>query len=255
MAPHALEDVTKHYGDVVALAEVSLEVGTPGLHCLLGPNGSGKTTILRLLAGLERPTAGTVRRDGPAPGCGFQEPTFYPSLSVRENLDVFGRLRGDEPSEAWREALLERLALDPVLDRPAGGISGGYARKLDLALAFLGRPSVVLLDEPLAALDDVSRDRFRDFLTSYCEAGNAVVVSTHRITAFEPVLDRLTIVHDGDVLEDNRREALDVDADGRPLRTRYVDIVRATERASGATGHVDSPDAPTDGSPVGDPND
>lgn len=224
MAGLALEDVTKRYGELEALAGVSLAVDDQGLHCLLGPNGSGKTTMLRLLAGLERPTSGTVRREGVDPGYGFQRPSFYPSLSVRENLAVFGAmLEGSD--EDWQDTLVERLGLSPAVHRQAGDLSGGFARKLDLALAVLARPSVVLLDEPLGALDDVSRDRLVAFLADYCEAGNAVVVSTHQVTAFEPVLDRLTVVHDGRMLADRRRGAFDLDGD-ESLQERYLALVR-----------------------------
>jgi ABC-type multidrug transport system ATPase subunit len=222
MAGLALENVTKRYGSVVALEECTLELEPAGVHCLLGPNGSGKTTLLRLLLGLERPTAGTVTGDARSVGSGFQRPSFYPSLTVRENLAVFGRFHGGIDAD-WRERLVEGIRLEPALDRRAGDISGGFARKLDLALALQHRPDLVLLDEPLSGLDDVSRAKTLEFLRAYAD-DNAVVVSTHRLTSLAPHLDRLTIVHDGSVVLDRPRAALDVD-DPDALQDDYVDLI------------------------------
>jgi ABC-2 type transport system ATP-binding protein len=217
----ALESVTKRYGDVLALDDVSLTAAEGGVHCLLGPNGSGKTTMLRLLLGLEGPSSGEVRRDGVTLGCGFQDPSFYPSLSVGENLAVFADMLDAPPD--WRERLVATLRLDPVLHRRADDVSGGYARKLDLALALLDRPDVLILDEPLGALDDASRERLLTFLADYCEAGNAVLVSTHQVETFEPVLDRVTVVLDGHVLFDG--QPADLGDGGGRLQSRYLDLV------------------------------
>jgi ABC-2 type transport system ATP-binding protein len=222
--PLALDGVTKRYGHVVALDDCSLAVDATGFHCLLGPNGSGKTTLLRLLLGLERPSAGSVVRDGVTVGSGFQRPNFYPGLTVRENLSVFGRFHDDGVDADWREHLLDGLRLRPALDRRAGDLSGGFARKLDLALGLQHRPDVVLLDEPLGALDDVSRARLLEFLADYAAEGHAVVVSTHRITSFEPSLDRLTVLRDGRVVVDRAREDLDI-GDESSLQSRYVDLI------------------------------
>jgi len=222
--PLALDGVTKRYGHVVALDDCSLAIDATGFHCLLGPNGSGKTTLLRLLLGLERPSAGSVVRDGVTVGSGFQRPNFYPGLTVRENLSVFGRFHDDGVDADWREHLLDGLRLRPALDRRAGDLSGGFARKLDLALGLQHRPDVVLLDEPLGALDDVSRARLLEFLADYAAEGHAVVVSTHRITSFEPSLDRLTVLRDGQVVVDRAREDLDI-GDESSLQSRYVDMI------------------------------
>lgn len=222
MTPLTLDSVTKRYGDVVALDDVTIEVPTSGFQCLLGPNGTGKTTLLRLLLGLERPTAGAIDREDVTLGSGFQRPCFYPSLTVRENLDVFGHVQGVDDGD-WREHLIEHLRLGPVLDRQGGALSGGFARKLDLALALQHRPDVALLDEPLGALDDVATEHLLDFLRDYADDGNAVLVSTHRITSFEPYFDRLVVLHDGSVIYDGERGDRGLAA--ASLQEWYVDLV------------------------------
>lgn len=228
-APLELTGVEKTYGTVTALSGIDLSVRAGTFHCLVGPNGSGKTTLFRIVLGLTNASAGTVSRPADGIGCGFQQANFYPQLTVAENLDVFGALSGTE-SEAWRDRLVETLRLNRVLDRSAGALSGGFAKKLDLALALLDRPSVVLLDEPLGDLDDVSKERLLDFLGEYRDEGNAVLVSTHHLEVFEPYLDRLTVLYDGDVAID--APAADIDT-GRhdSLHELYVATVR--ERESG----------------------
>lgn len=231
----ALEGVRKEYGDVVAVEELSLSVDEGQFHCLIGPNGSGKTTVFRMLLGLTRPTAGHVAEPAGLVGCGFQEPNFYPGLTVRENLDVFTGLV-DAPGEAWRETILTELRLRRALDRRAGDLSGGFARKLDLALALLKRPDYLLLDEPLAALDDVSKERLLAFLEAYAADGNALLVSTHHVADFEPYVDRVTIMHDGGVVLD--RDADDVDVGGsETLQEYYVDRVLEREGIDAAGEH------------------
>jgi ABC-2 type transport system ATP-binding protein len=217
------DTVTKRYGSVVAVDDVSLAVEPGQYHCLIGPNGSGKTTLIRLLLGLARPSAGRVDRDAASVGCGFQRPNFYPTLTVRENVDVFARMAGTRDAD-WRAELLAELRLDRALDRTAGDLSGGFARKLDLALALLDRPDLLVLDEPLGALDDVSTERLLGFLERYCDAGNTVLVSTHHVGRFEGTLDRVTIMHRGRVALDADPATLDL-AGYDSLQDYYVDLV------------------------------
>ena len=234
-----LQGVRKEYGNVVAVEDVSLSVGGGQFHCLIGPNGSGKTTLFRLLLGLARPTAGTLSVEGGTVGCGFQRPNFYPDLTVEENLRVFASLV-DSPSREWRETVVDELRLRRALDRPAHDLSGGFARKLDLALALLKRPDYLLLDEPLAALDDVSKERLLDFLSAY--AGDAtVLVSTHHVEDFEPYTDRLTIMHEGVVVVDARPETLDLEGHDS-LQEYYVALVRERERGGHGEGGAPSGD-------------
>ncbi|MHB9285825.1 ABC transporter ATP-binding protein [Halobacteriales archaeon Cl-PHB] len=231
----SVDSVTKTYGDVVAVDDVSLDVDDGQFHCLLGPNGSGKTTLIRLVVGLDQPTRGSIDRRDAVIGCGFQQPSFYPDLTVSENLLVFARMLGVDDAE-WRGTLTDELRLERALDRRAGDLSGGFARKLDLALAMLKRPDVLVLDEPLGALDDVSKERLLGFLGRYRDAGNTILVSTHHVTDFEPYLDRVTIMHDGDVVVDSALDALDREGHDS-LQAFYVDLVLDREgvRAPTAT--------------------
>lgn len=207
-----VEDVTKRFGSVVALDGVTLSVAD-GFHCLVGPNGSGKSTLFRLLLGLSRPTAGRVRAEARM-GVAFQEPSFYDDLTVAENLDVFGGFVGADPD--WREAVVENVELADALQRPAGDLSTGYAKKLDLALALLKRPDVVLVDEPLADLDDVTKARLVGFLAEYADEA-AVFAATHNLDTFESVCDRLTVLVDGEVRLDATRSELPADLTGAYL--------------------------------------
>lgn len=192
-----LENVSKSYGDVVALDGVDLTFEPGTVHALAGPNGSGKTTALRLLAGLTRPSAGTVERPD-APGYAFQRPNVYPGLTVAENLDVFAAMV--DADAAWRAELVERLRLAPARGRVTDDLSDGYRKKLDLALALLKEPDVLLLDEPLADLDDLTVTHFLELLADYRSNERTVVVSSHRLERLSPLLDRLTVAFDGEVV-------------------------------------------------------
>lgn len=223
-----LDSVRKEYGSVVAVEDLSLAIDQGTFHCLIGPNGSGKTTIFRLLLGLTNPTSGTVSVPDGTVGCGFQRPNFYSGLTVRENIDVFAGLVG-VPGDGWREQLISQLRLTKALDRPAADLSGGFARKLDLALALLQRPSYLLLDEPLGALDDVTAERLLSFLSDYTAGGATVLVSTHHVGDFEPYLDRVTVVDDGSVILDRDPGTLDLDS-RESLQEYYVNMVLDRER-------------------------
>jgi len=222
-----IDGVTKTYGDVRAVDDLSLSIGGGQYHCLLGPNGSGKSTVMRLVLGLAQPTAGRIEQPAAPIGCGFQQPNFYPGLTVRENIRVFAGLVGASDWE-WNQTVVTELRLSRALDREAGDLSGGFARRLDLALALIKKPRFLLLDEPLGALDDVSQERLLDFLGRYAGGGNTLLVSTHEITEFEPHTDRVTVLHRGDLVFDRTVDDIPLD-DGQSLQSYYVDTVLARE--------------------------
>jgi len=189
----------KDEGQIVALDDVSLTVEHGEFHGLLGPNGSGKSTLFRLIAGLERPTTGEIVRPDTTVGYSFQRPCFFEDLTVRENLRVFRSLQDDPPSWDWIEHLLDGLRLAPAAHRIAGDLSGGFSTKLDLGIALLSRPTVLLLDEPFTDVDDYSRRKIRAFLKEYQGDDRTILVSTHNVEEFAPLLDRVTVVLDGTV--------------------------------------------------------
>ncbi len=207
-----MRDVTKLYGDTVALDSVDLSVREGEVHALAGPNGSGKTTLLDIALGRVAPDSGTVERNAEV-GCAFQEPRLLDDLTVAENLSVFG---------ADDLEVVEELRLDRVLDRRAAALSGGFRKKLDTALALADEPGLLLMDEPLADLDDVSKRRLVELVGGYADEGNAALVSTHSLEEFNPV-DRLTVLYDGDVLLDSLTDELDV--------SPHDAYLRAVERA------------------------
>ncbi|MFB6139253.1 MAG: ATP-binding cassette domain-containing protein [Halosimplex sp.] len=212
-----LDGVSKTYEGVVALADVDLRVDAGDVHALVGPNGSGKSTLLALVLGLEPPSSGTVHRPAERVGCSFQTPSVYPDLTVDENLAVFAAM-GDA-GEAWVETVRSDLGLEGVRSRVVADLSGGYRRLLDVTLAFVRRPRFVLLDEPLDELDEAARERVVAFAADYCDGDRTVLVSTHRLAAFGPVLDRLTVLADGRVSHDERVDGED------DVRDRYREAV------------------------------
>lgn len=201
-----LNDVTKAYDGTVALDGVDIHVRRGEAHALAGPNGSGKTTLLDIALGRVKPDSGEVVRDGEV-SCAFQEPRVLDDLTVAENISVFG---------ADKE-LAEKLRLNRVYDRRASALSGGFRKKLDTILALADEPETVLLDEPLDELDDVSKRRLVEVVGEYADEGNAVLVSTHRLSDFDGI-DRLTVLYDGEVLLSSPTEELDVSPQKAYLR-------------------------------------
>ncbi|MFP2933258.1 ABC transporter ATP-binding protein [Pyxidicoccus sp. 3LG] len=187
----ALEDLRRSFGATRALAGVSLAVGRGEVYGLVGPDGAGKTTAIRMMAGLLRPDSGRVRMLGEDPanprsqvreGLGLvpQRNTLYGDLSVDENLHFFARLFGlsKEDFAQRREKLLDITRLGRFTERRADALSGGMYKKLALACALLHRPRVLLLDEPTNGVDPVSRRELWELLYTLVHDGMTLVVST-----------------------------------------------------------------------------
>ena len=192
----AAREVSRTFGDHVALAPTSVEVRPGEVVGLVGPNGAGKSTLLAILAGALPPTSGSVELGaGVRAGWMPQRPAHYGRLSARQNLELFSRLEGvGDPS-----AFLARFEL-PDDGRPATALSVGNRQRLDLAISLLGDPQVLLLDEPTAALDPRQRRRLWETAATVRDEGGAVVIVTQHVEDLEHVADRVVALIDGVVV-------------------------------------------------------
>lgn len=205
----SFDHVTRVYGEQTAVDDVTLEIGAGAIVGLLGPNGAGKTTLLSLLQGLRRPTSGTVRLFGGNPldarsrralGTTPQETALPDTLRVGEVIDYVGGHFSDRVATAQ---LAEEFGLGEFLRRQCGSLSGGQKRRVAVALAFVGRPRLVLLDEPTTGLDVDGRRALWDAIRRQHEAGATVVVTSHYLEEIEALAERVVVLGSGTVLADD----------------------------------------------------
>ncbi|KOX91317.1 ABC transporter ATP-binding protein [Haloarcula rubripromontorii] len=227
-------EVTKSYGDVTAVSEVSLDIPSNAVTGFIGPNGSGKTTLLRMLLGVERPTSGTISYSGPDAerqlGYLPQRPTFRPGFSVRETAGFYADLVDDDP-----DRLLERVGLEEVASRPVSGLSGGMTRLLGIAQALAGDPPIVMLDEPASGLDPAMSRLIFDIVESIADAGRAVVLCSHELPLVEQTADRLVVLESGRLVRTGSVASLR-EQTGGPLHETFTALLeqdRATVAAPG----------------------
>jgi ABC-2 type transport system ATP-binding protein len=228
MTPLAIEahQLTRRFGAQVAVAAVDLAIPSARIHGFLGPNGSGKTTTIRMLCGLLTPSAGSasvlglrvpdeaerLRREI---GYMTQRFSLYDDLSVRENLDFVGEVHSlPDPARRRRvDALLAEYRLDARADQRAGTLSGGQRQRLALAAALVHEPRLLFLDEPTSAVDPQSRREFWESLFRLVDRGTTILVSTHYMDEAERC-HGLSILHEGAVVAHGapRELALGIDA-------------------------------------------
>ena len=199
----ALRDVEKKFGAVEALRGVSLAVHEGEVVALLGSNGAGKTTAIEVLLGLRRPDRGEARLMGEVPqvitarkriGVTPQESAFPPSLRVREVIE-FVHAHYDAPAPAGD--VIERFGLAGVAERRTGGLSGGERRRLAVALAFVGRPALLFLDEPTVGLDVPSRREIWQQTQAYVSGGGTLLLTTHYLEEAEALASRIVLLDRG----------------------------------------------------------
>ena len=221
------EHLRKTYGPTAVLDDVSLELGTGQGLTLLGPNGTGKTTLLRIVATLLRPTSGSLRVAG---ADALKEPEavrgaidmvghgswVYEDLSALENLRFWAVMGGHDAGHARLRAALEEVELDGWADRRARTFSAGMKRRLALARVLLGRARLLLLDEPFTGLDRAGRKWLSEFLLSFKARGGALVVATHSFDAGVGVADRVAILAGGRIVLDRPAAVLGLEDLRRP---------------------------------------
>jgi ABC-2 type transport system ATP-binding protein len=232
----------KRYGQTLALDELDLAIRTGEVYGYLGPNGAGKTTTIRLVLGLQRPTAGSAevfgvdawrdpvrahRRVAFVAG----EPMLWPALTGRECLEFLARVRGGV-DVGYQGALIERFAFDPA--KRVRDYSKGNRQKIQLIAAFSARADLLVLDEPTSGLDPLMEEAFRETVGEARAAGQSVFLSSHILSEVEALCDRVGILRAGRLVEEGTLEEL------RHLSAHVVEA-----RFPGPPPAVEAPDGVT----------
>jgi Cu-processing system ATP-binding protein len=208
--------IQKRFGRLPVLRGVDLDVPAGSITAIVGPNASGKSTLNRIILGLVKPDAGDVTFDGERINgdaryrsrIGYMpQIAQYPDgFTARDVMAMLTDIRG------WAggrdEALIEQLALGPVLDSPLRILSGGTRQRFNAALAFLFRPDLLILDEPTAGLDPVSAGTLKDRLVQERDAGRALIVTSHVLSELDEIADRVTFLLDGTIRFHGSRQDL-----------------------------------------------
>jgi ABC-2 type transport system ATP-binding protein len=194
--------LTKHYGSTLALDRLSLDVPAGSVFALLGPNGSGKTTFLKLIMGFIFPDAGRIDRGGLYPGqIGYlSEQAFYPPrFAARDYMRTLGRLSGLGGAALHHEVdrLLAQLGLERAASRRLGAMSRGMLQRVGLAQALLGDPPLLLLDEPVSGLDPSAQKFMRDQILALQQAGKTIFLSSHHLDDVTRVCSHVAVLKQG----------------------------------------------------------
>lgn len=206
-----VEHISKSYGQVQALRDVSLTVNRGELYGLIGPDGAGKTTLFRLLTTLLYPDSGVARVAGKDIVADYKQIrqivgympgrfSLYPDLSVEENLSFFASLFGTTIEENYDLVAPIYRQIEPFRTRRAGKLSGGMKQKLALCCALIHKPQVLFLDEPTTGVDVVSRVEFWDMLCAMREQDITIMVSTPYMDEAQRC-DRIALIHEGQILD------------------------------------------------------
>ena len=244
-----LDRVSKRYGRTDAVRELSLTVAAGEMFGLIGPDGAGKTTTIRLICGLLPPDAGSLRVLGRDPrrdhraltasvGYLSQRFSLYGDLSVDENIAFFAEIHGVRDYGARRTRLLEMMQLTPFRSRLADRLSGGMKQKLALACTLVHEPSLIVLDEPTTGVDPVSRREFWKLLSEFLSQGITIVMATPYLDEAERCT-RVALLHDGRLLALDRPDALRATLPGTLFEVIVSDHRRAPEILKRTSGVAD----------------
>ena len=230
--------LTKKYKEVTAVDRLDLTVEEGELFGLLGVNGAGKTTTVKMLSTLTRPTAGEARILGhdlrseaeavkALIGVSPQETAVAPNLSVRENLELMCGVHGfsREKTRERTQAMLRELSLTEVEKRRAGKLSGGWQRRLSIAMALISEPKILFLDEPTLGLDVLAREELWDVIRDL-KGRITMILTTHYMEEAETLCDRVAVMKDGHLLALDTPAALTAQTGAENLERAFVALVK-----------------------------
>ena len=237
-----IEGLTKKYKDVVAVDNLNLSVFKGELFSLLGVNGAGKTTTIKMLSCLTAPTAGdacllgkSITRDTAEVksliAVSPQETAVAPGLSVRENLELMCGVHGFTKDKKARKIaeLTELLGLNTVISTNAGKLSGGWQRRLSIAMALVSEPEILFLDEPTLGLDVLARSDLWDLIRSL-KGKITIILTTHYMEEAEALSDRVAIMKDGRLLVCDTAEKIKEQAGKDSFEQAFIQIVKGAEK-------------------------
>lgn len=234
--------LTKKYGDLTAVDGLELSIEKGELFALLGVNGAGKTTTIKMLSCLTKPTGGDALLGGKSVktdaqevkkliGVSPQETAVAPNLTVMENLELMCGVHGLSGAESRRLAreLSNDFGLDEVSGRKAGKLSGGWQRRLSIAMALTGRPEILFLDEPTLGLDVIARSELWELVRAL-KGRITMILTTHYMEEAEELSDRIGIMRDGHLLALGTAQELKALAGEEKLENAFVKIVKEARR-------------------------
>jgi ABC-2 type transport system ATP-binding protein len=251
MAAITIQGLTKRFGQVVAVDDLSFQVDQGTVVGFLGPNGAGKTTTLRTLLGLVTPTAGTARIDGRPyreltdpirhVGAVLEASSFHPGRSARNHLRVVATAAGLPLDRA--DAVLDQVGLTGAARRRVGGFSLGMRQRLGLATALLGDPQVLILDEPANGLDPEGVHWLRGLLRHLADQGRTVLVSSHVLAEVAQTVDQVVIIAGGRLVTQSTLAALTARTDQLVrVRTPQAETLRSQLATQGIQANPDGAD-------------
>lgn len=234
--------LTKKYKDITAVDSLDLTVEQGELFALLGVNGAGKTTTIKMLTCLTKPDSGNVFVNGNSIitdvaavksiiGVSPQETAVAPNLSVRENLELMCGVHGftKEKRQAKTKELSEQFDLTAILSKRAGKLSGGWQRRLSIAMALISEPQILFLDEPTLGLDVLARSDLWDTIRAL-KGKITIILTTHYMEEAEALADRIGIMKDGKLLALGTAEALKAKAETEKFEDAFVAIVKGSKK-------------------------
>lgn len=233
-----IKGITKKFKDVCAVKDVTLSIPKGELFALLGVNGAGKTTLIRMLSGLIRPTEGDAEIDGKSIltnsaavkgiiGLSPQETAVAPNLTVFENLSMMAGVQGLNKAETKErtDRMIDEFSLSGILKKRAGRLSGGWQRRLSLAMALVKEPKVLFLDEPTLGLDVLARRELWDAI-GRLKGRVTIVLTTHYMEEAESLSDRIGIMKNGRLLTTGTSRELMEAAGTNRFEDAFVEIIR-----------------------------
>ena len=231
-------ELVKRYKNLTAVDKLGLEIQQGGLFSLLGVNGAGKTTAIKMLSCLTKPTSGDAIVGGYSItkepeqvkrliGVSPQETAVAPNLSVKENLELICGIHGfsKEKTKAKIQELSKQFSLDSVLQRKAGKLSGGWQRRVSIAMALISEPRILFLDEPTLGLDVLARHDLWEVIR-LLKSKITIILTTHYMEEAEALSDRIGIMKSGRLLAAGTVEELKAKANTNDFETAFVSIVK-----------------------------